>query len=175
MRPRLLLTCLSPILIAVTPALAENCPPLTLLTQVDMRLGVDGRPYVPVEIDGAHKRMLVDTGGFFSMLLPSAVDALRLRVRHTGLELIGISGETTSEATHASFALGELRADSMDFMVAPDRYRLSPDISDAVGILAPNLLLKYDVDFDFAGAKFACSRGIIARARSSTGLRAPSP
>src|SRR6185503_16453138 len=50
----------------------ENCPPLTMITSVDMQIGRDGRIYVPVRINDQPKRMLIDTGGFFTEITQAA-------------------------------------------------------------------------------------------------------
>jgi hypothetical protein len=98
--------------------------------------------------------MLVDTGGFFSEITPSAVDELRLGTHHVGLQLIGVAGDTTNVVARAPFVIGNLHADNMDLMVMPPVHRFAPDVTDAAGILAPNLLRSYDVDLDFGGRKF---------------------
>ncbi|HEX4859939.1 MAG TPA: hypothetical protein VFV07_01795 [Rhizomicrobium sp.] len=72
------------------PAFADDCPPLTILTSVDMTIGRSGRVFVPTQINGVQKYMLVDTGGFFSELTQPVVSELQLTPRHTGLSLIGV-------------------------------------------------------------------------------------
>jgi predicted aspartyl protease len=137
------------------PALADDsCPPLTILTSVDMTIGNSGRVFVPAQVGGVQKHMLVDTGGFFSELTQPVVSELKLTPRHTGLSQIGVSGSSTEMAVGTSFVLGNLHADSMDFMVAPDETKFDRDLPGAGGILAPNLLTSYDADFDFANKKF---------------------
>ncbi len=130
------------------------CPPLTLVTSVDMQIGDDGRVYVPAKISGTPKSMLVDTGGFFSEIAQSAVDELKLDTHHVGLQLIGVAGDTTNVVARAPFVIGNLHADNMDFMVMGTVHDFAEDVTDAAGILAPNLLSSYDVDLDFAGHKF---------------------
>jgi predicted aspartyl protease len=98
--------------------------------------------------------MLVDTGGFFSEIAQSAVDELKLDTHHVGLQLIGVAGDTTNLVARAPFVIGNLHADNMDFMVMGTVHDFAEDVTDAAGILAPNLLSSYDVDFDFGGRKF---------------------
>jgi predicted aspartyl protease len=138
----------------VGSALAEDqCPPLTMITSVDMQIGADGRIYVPAKINDVRKSMLVDTGGFFTEITePLSLD-LKLTVRHTGLELVGIAGDTTRLKARAGLTLGRLHDDSMDFMVMPDVHTFAPDVPDAAGLIAPNLLRAYDLDLDFGGRK----------------------
>jgi predicted aspartyl protease len=141
---------------AVTSAHAEAiCPPAELFTSVDMKLGDDGRIYVPVKVDQFHKWMMVDTGGFFSVVTTETADQLKLPTRHTRFEIIGVSGDSTSVAAHTSFSLGNLYANSVDFMVAPDAGGFADDVGEVAGILAPNLLHSYDVEIDFANMKFS--------------------
>lgn len=131
----------------------ESCPPLTMVASVNMQIGADGRIYVPAAIDGAPKSMLVDTGGAFTEITRPVVDELKLPTRHTNLEIIGVSGDTTQVAARAAFALGNLRADSVDFMLLPSVHQFPPDVPDAAGIVGPNLLRSYDLDLDFAAKK----------------------
>lgn len=137
-----------------SPALAgDDCPPLTMVTSVPMHIADDGRIYVPAKINDASKSMLVDTGGLFTEITQSASDEMKLGTRQTRLELVGISGDKTRRAARAAFTLGNLHADSMDFMVMPTAHEFASDVDDAAGILAPNLLRTYDLDLDFGGHK----------------------
>jgi predicted aspartyl protease len=133
---------------------ADDCPPLTTITSVEMKLGDDDRPYVPVKINDASKSLLIDTGGFFTELSESAAEELHLNARRTRVLLVGVSGDTTQLAASASLAMGNLRAEHMDFMLMPSVHELASDVKDAAGILAPNFLRPYDADFDFGGNKF---------------------
>ncbi len=142
------------ILVAVNSALAEGqCPPLTIITSVNIQTGADGRIYVPAKINDISKSMLVDTGGFFTEITKPVSQEMKLAVRHTGLELIGVAGDTTRLVVRAGFTLGKLHADGMDFMVMPELHKFAPDVPDAAGVLAPNLLRSYDLDLDFGGGK----------------------
>ena len=141
---------------AATSARAEAiCPPAQLVTTVDLKLGDDGRIYVPVKVNQIHKWMMVDTGGFFSVVTTETANQLKLPVRHTRFEIIGVAGDTTNVAAHTSFALGDLYTNSVDFMVAPDAGGFADDVGEVAGILAPNLLHSYDVEINFADMKFS--------------------
>ena len=132
---------------------ADDCPPLSIITSVAMQIGGDGRIYVPVKINDVPKSMLVDTGGFFTEITQPVSQQLKLSARHTGLELVGVAGDTTRLAVRAGFSLGNLHADSMDFMVMPDVHEFPSDIPDIAGLVAPNLLRTYDLDLDFGSRK----------------------
>lgn len=141
---------------AATSARADDiCPPAEVFTAVDMQVGGDGRIYVPVKINQIHKSMFVDTGGYFSVLTQETVNQLKLPTRHTRLDLIDVSGNSTNLVTNAPFTLGNLHADSVDFYVMPDAGGFADDVEDVAGVLAPNLLHRYDVDIDFARMKFS--------------------
>jgi predicted aspartyl protease len=142
-------SCVIAILVGAAPAIAgDSCPPLTMITSVDMQIGSDGRIYVPAQINGAKKSMLVDTGGFFTEITQSASEELKLTPRHTRLQIVGVAGVETGLAARAALTLGKLHSDGMDFMVMPGDHAFAPDIADAAGLLAPNLLRSYDLDLD---------------------------
>ncbi len=135
-------------------ALADDaCPPLTILTSLDMKIGRSGRPFVPMQINGTEEYMLVDTGGFFSELTEPAVKALQLTPHRAQIRMLGVTGQKMELSVSAPFTLGHLHADSADFMVSQNGSELDRDLAGAGGVIAPNLLTSYDVDFDFAGGK----------------------
>lgn len=125
-----------------------------MLTSVPMQIGSDNRPYVPVKINDKPKSMVIDTGGFFTEISQPAAEELQLTARHTRLQLIGVYGDKTQLAVTASLVLGNLRANSMDFMVMPPVHQFATDIKGAAGLIAPNFLRPYDADFDFGAGKF---------------------
>lgn len=137
---------------AISTEANADCGKLTLVTSTELKIGADNRPYVPVEIGGEPKYMLVDTGGLFTEIGAATANELKLEPRHTSLQLVGVEGQMTRLAVHTSLKLGNLK-DNMDLMVDP-----AADLNDALpgaaGILAPNLLRSYDVDFDFGANKF---------------------
>src|SRR5882724_4708077 len=105
----------------VTNARADDiCPSAEVFTTVDMQIGGDGGIYVPVKINQIHKSMMVDTGGFFSVVTTEAANQLKLSTRHTRFEIVGVAGDTTNVAANTTFPLGNLYANSVEFMVAPD-------------------------------------------------------
>lgn len=132
-------------------AAGDNCKPLTILSSIDMlRVENEAAILVDAKIDDHEQVMLLDTGGVFSEISAQAATALNLTQRESGLELVGVSGTTTSRVVHAhSFSLGRLKATSVDFMVAEGL-----NGQPFAGIIAPNLLTSYDLEFDFAAHKF---------------------
>ena len=149
------LSALLLVAVAAGGARAQECPPAQRVTSVDMKIGDDGRIYVPVKVKNANKTLLVDTGGFWSELTKQTAVELRLSTHHIRYELVGVGGDTTNMTTTTSLLLGNLRADAADFMVIPDANGFATDMPDVAGLLAPNLLHDYDVDIDFSTMKLS--------------------
>jgi predicted aspartyl protease len=134
-------------------ALADTCPPLLVLASVPVVYDISGHAFVPVTLQSAHKLMLVDTGGAFSEITQATADALALPRRHAPIRQYGISGQYSDETAEADdFAIGNLVAHHIDFMIEPD----GPKSADAqnAGIIGPNILRNYDVEFDFGANRF---------------------
>jgi predicted aspartyl protease len=135
---------------------AETCG-LIETASLDMGVDTDGRVYVPMTISGHQENMLVDTAGVFSMLLPRTVDEIGLQRQTANLvdanshfvRMYG--GAVVKQFVVADIVqLGLLSAKDMTLFVMPDEFRVSSQIG---GLLAPDVLRRYDVDFDFAKGK----------------------
>lgn len=125
-----------------------------LVEMASFNLGLDGagRPYVPMSVAGQTLNMLVDTGGVATMMADNAVQRLGLNVLQMNEEsrLRGFRGTKMDHYTVGhDISLGGLKAGNMPFIVTP-RNELSDDED---GVLAPDVLRNYDIDFDFANAK----------------------
>jgi hypothetical protein len=112
----------------------------------------DGHVSVPMTIAGQPVRMLIDTGGVFSMLTPPTVETLDLRPEFIPLARIRQYGGLTIDhyVTAHDVSLGGVKGDKFDFLVMPN-HGYSPDIG---GLLAPDIMRNYDADFDFANHAF---------------------
>jgi predicted aspartyl protease len=132
---------------------ADNCPPLQLITTVDMLPREKSvRPVVSVLIEHKSKYMLVDTGGIFTDVTRETADELGLQHFRQGVEEVGVNGETSDEGTRVSdFEIGRLHASGVDFMIAPK----APLGDEIAGTISPNMLRNYDVEFDFGGDKMS--------------------
>jgi predicted aspartyl protease len=107
---------------------------------------VDDRVTVPVTVNGAAKNFLVDTGGYATSISQANVDAMKLEPHDIVFNRItDAGGKDAKQYVYAdSFRLGALEAKKFDLMV---------DQSTAKGIdgvLSPDLLRNFDVEFDFA-------------------------
>lgn len=129
----------------LAPASAQECGPLQLVTEVKMLTSRNiTRPMVPVAINGSPKLFLLDTGGYLSQLSQDAVKELQMEKRDSALRLYDVSGnESRNFVIAESLKLGALTAQRHPLMVSPGQ----TDLLD--GIVATDLMLRYDVDIDF--------------------------
>ena len=131
----------------ITAAMAaEDCKPLQMATTTKL-IGMSNRKYVPVAINGVPKLLLLDTGGFMSQLSRDSVDELKLTTHDGYIQLADASGNVSRKYVITdTLKLGTLTAQKQPMMVSPGNL-------EADGILSSDLLLRYDVEMDFAGNK----------------------
>jgi len=135
---------------------ADDCKPLTLITQVDLlRREGDPHVFVPVAINGKQKLMLLDTGGWSTEVTSQAAADLGLPYVSIRYSEVNLAGEESHQAASVeTFSIGRLTTKSVEFVVSPEKC-LFLDEPQYVGILAPNVLKNYDVDIDFGGNKLS--------------------
>ena len=128
-------------------AQAADCH-LTRLASVDMQ--TNPRPVIEVTIAGKPYHFLVDTGAVFSEIASDVATSLGLTPKVIrGVEIFTATGnKEKTYVTANDFNIGHLHADEMNLVVL-DRKDDSID-----GILGPDVLKQYDIDFDFAAHKF---------------------
>jgi clan AA aspartic protease (TIGR02281 family) len=102
---------------------------------------------IPVTINGQEKQFMVDTGGYASSVNREVAQALGMRLRNIIRVRIRDAGgkEATSFVKADSLRLGQMEAKDIDLMV--------DEANGFDGVIAPDLLRNYDVDFDFANLK----------------------
>ncbi len=137
-------------LLQIGAALAEDCSPLQLITSVDI-VPQDGLFLAPVTINNNQAKMLVDTGGGITSINSGATEALGLHpIDGARIQLLDSVGNVSKKYVGLdSFAIGGLRTNRVEFMVAPGY----GDNSEIAGALAGDVLSLYDVELDFAAAK----------------------
>lgn len=139
--------------LAATCAMADE-EPCNIVRVASLVMSVDesGSPNVPMTVEGHVLNLLIDTGGFQSMLSSAVVADLRLPkfpVIENNISMFG--GVRVDQLTSANdIDFGGLKAPRMIFLVIPAQ-TLSPGVD---GLLAPDIMRAYDVEFDFANAKF---------------------
>jgi len=135
-------------------ARADDCiPSLRILNSVQMQATIDRTVMVvPVKIDNADKKLLLDTGGFVSQISRATADGLDLPRHPTGQRLFDLAGNTSSaEATIPKFTLGVQSEREVPMAVAPN-----PDLGMSLpydGLLANDLFPGDDIDMDFGARR----------------------
>lgn len=152
------LSCFLSAIVILAPcvALAADAPcniPRKVYAHIDMNMDSAGSVVVPVFIGGKQLQMLVDTAGVVSMLSTHAEDTLGLGRRAIGGSRLQFYGkvQVTSYVHAPDMLIGRSELPAFNIMTVPDG-EIPPDID---GMIAPDLLSIFDVDFDFAKGKFS--------------------
>jgi predicted aspartyl protease len=138
------------------PMAAESAdaPPacqLVRFASLDMDTLSHGEVAIPATINGHAARLEVDTGGRTSSVSDDFADELGLTRKRDfgGMYLNNVPVIESVEVS--SFTLGSLAKNgNVRFSVLPESIG-RPDLS---GMLGPDVLVNYDVEFDFAAGKF---------------------
>ena len=122
-------------------ARAENCDH-RLLFELPMSANDLGSPVVPIKIDGQPRDVLLDTGGFWSMIQPSiAKHYVHRRSRiDAWLGLQGIHVDTVVDVP--SVQIGSTIVPRVDFFEEPS------GLSEYPATLGANWLSRFDVEID---------------------------
>jgi len=132
------------------PVVAEECPPLKIISTVRLWATPDEREvFVPVRLQGRQEYMLLDTGGALDQVTPQIVAALHLPTYRTPtLRFYDLTGNYTNAATVVpDFAIGNLIGHDVNFVIMPDDSFGGRGY--IAGILGPGILRYYDVAIDF--------------------------
>jgi predicted aspartyl protease len=128
----------------------EDCR-LKQFETLDLASETDGEVSVPVTLNDLPGRWLIDTGNVRSMISEATVKKLDIRERmsFTPMEMFG-GRPVLQEATVDSLRIGQMSSRNFSLMVAPPEFLPS----DTIGILSPDIMASYDVEFDFAAGQF---------------------
>ncbi len=147
---------LAAICLGAVPASADEPCRLVQMAALDMTIDAGGGVDVPMTVSGQNVNMLIDTGGIFTMLTEQTVKRLGLKkllpatsFYDGGVQMFGGKKIESYTEVH-DVDLGGLKAADIPMQVMPDGV-MPPDLG---GTIAPNILSRYDADFDFANAKF---------------------
>ena len=130
------------------PAQAQECGPLKRAFSLDLETGPQGLRYgVPVTVNGTKRTFLLDTGGAFTMISREVAKQMGLSILTArGVRMFDMYGNTVDgQYVVADVGIGPLTAGKAETMVS--------DIGGMDGILAPDYMMNYDVELDFAGRK----------------------
>lgn len=134
----------------VFPACAEEDCALHRIVALDMLPSPAG-VVVPATIGDHPLRMVVDTGGYITAFTEKTARDLKLSQAVYPASGITLYGGTVLRryVTLSDFRLGQLKTRSLEYPLLPDGFLPS----DTDGLLAPDFLANFDVDFDFANGK----------------------
>jgi predicted aspartyl protease len=117
---------------------------------VDMQTEVSGLVTIPVSIDGVAGRWMVDTGNAVSMISSTLVTQLGIKREPTLNIGVMMGGVPIYEvATVRSLVVAGVHAGPFTLNIAPEQVLET----DAIGMLAPDIMRNYDIDFDFAAGQ----------------------
>jgi predicted aspartyl protease len=130
-------------------AAQTDCKPLGLITSVNLVPAQNKRAdFIPVEINGVAKLMLLDTGAVYSSLSNAAVDELHLDRQNGNFEMYNVQGQSTNQFVVAVLTIGRLKA-KVAFPVWPGKFNGDP----AAGMIGADILSHYDISVDFGSDK----------------------
>ena len=134
------------------PAFAAECGPLMMVTSVPMRPIAGGPPGIDVLIADTHQTLLVDTGGVFSSVTKRTVRELNLKPAPSNVTMTNVRGKKQDQTVRLpSIAIGRMRQEDVYFQIDPAPENVSDKTPQPyAGTLGPDLLQRFDVDFDFA-------------------------
>ena len=127
-------------------------PPCTLpkIASLDMQTETSGIVTVPVTIDGVQGRWIVDTGNTGSMIATTIAEPRKMQIGAYAIPSIMMGGVLIrGYAIAPSVELGGMHADNIVLALAPEGVL----DSDTIGMLGPDIMAHYDMDFDFAAGK----------------------
>ena len=140
---------------AAQAATTSNCQRYRLAS-LPMSYDRAMRPLIPAKINGVDVPFLVDTGGIDSELSAETVEKMNLSKTLLEWEarVYNVKGEAKKYKTKAdTFSMGAMSATSWPFLVSAQN-DIAIGGSEVGGLLAPDIMVKYDVEFDFGANKF---------------------
>ena len=136
-----------------TPPAAAPAPacPLGRVASLELSTRPDGGITVPIDIQGQTGQMLVDTGSIYSVIGKSEALARGLNVKLANMFLTYLGGVPMYEMARVDrFGIGPVAGHDLSLMVIDSKHLPH----DTIGMLAPDLMRGFDVEFDFAAGRF---------------------
>lgn len=142
--------------LGVPPANGDDPKPCQRyrLASLDIVYDAGGRPTVEATVNGTKVHMLVDTGAIDSELSFATVQRLKLRTERLEMDarVYDAGGvPIISRATADTFSIGVMSGTNWPFLVSPEHSVALAEDDD--GVLGPDILAQYDVEFDFGANK----------------------
>lgn len=108
---------------------------------------------VPAAIGEHPLKMAVDTGGYFTAFTEEMAAALDLKPYINAASGMAVYGGIPLRrfVSVSDFRLGNMKTRELDYPLLPQGF-MPPGID---GLLSPDFLANYDLDFDFANGKFS--------------------
>jgi predicted aspartyl protease len=133
-------------MVALTGSYAQDCTHAPLV-ELPMIPNDDGTPIVSILIDNKPNDVLLDTGGFWSLIGPSF--ARQYGSRRSRIEgWLGLQGIRLSRVVEVpSIQIGSVKIPDVDFFEEPDGY------IETAATLGANWLARMDVEIDPTGKK----------------------
>jgi clan AA aspartic protease (TIGR02281 family) len=139
-------------ILALSPLRAEDdCKRIVILTSLEMLPSSGNRVIVPATTGGQPLRMIVDTGGYLTALSEDKAQDLGLPISvYPESRMVLFGGHALRRlVTLNDFGLGRFKAKRMEYPLLPP----GAMEQDADGLLSPDFLGNFDLDFDFTGGK----------------------
>lgn len=137
--------------LAAQAARADECGPLVQINSVDIA-GGPNRPLIQVGINGVPKLFLLDTGGDVSQINGTVATELGLTLKDSGAKMLDLYGNASNKmVTIEKFTVGRQTGSHISMGVQPNPH--FGEGTPFVGIFAPDLMGRYDVEMDFAARK----------------------
>lgn len=125
---------------------------LKQIASLDMSMEPGGNVDVPVQINGRPVRLTVDTGALISVISSSVADELQLERKRLPGQFTLLGGVKSEGAAIAStLKIGQMTGTDMELVVLPASAFVDFGYE---GLLGPDILSQYDIEFDYAHAKF---------------------
>jgi tetratricopeptide (TPR) repeat protein len=139
---RIVALCLSIVSLSAVSHAADECR-LERLTEAPMLLDDDYSPVISVVLNDRASKVLLDTGGFWSMIKPEAAAGLTPHSSPVEARL-GLQGlPLTKYVKQPSIQIGPAKIPNVEFFVAPEGYLQRIDAT-----LGAEWLSQFDVEID---------------------------
>ena len=140
---RPVLVCLSIVCLSGNVHAADQCGPLQRLIEAPMLQDENFSPVITVQLNDKPAKMLLDTGGFWSLVSPAMAAGLPVRASPVigALDIQGLPLDRLVKMP--SVQIGPAKLANVDFFLAPQAY-----VEKIDGTLGANWLSQFDVEID---------------------------